>query len=139
MQCHLLWETHRLKRIEGGRRCDGRETLATDAYIDFVLVKRLLSVGKMCLLGLASESFAISPWAPEVAVPFDQCNGRGYFFIPFAHTSTHQTRTFSVVGHSVWNGLLLAQRLPPRVHSDTFYSSLKTALFIGARVGSASE
>ena len=45
------------------------------------------------------------------------------------------TRAFSVVGPSVWNGLPLALWLLPRVHSDTFYSSLKTALFSHARVG----
>src|SRR6218665_845006 len=38
-----------------------------------------------------------------------------------------------------WNGLPLAQRLLPRILSDTFYSSLKTLLFSRARVGSASE
>jgi len=41
--------------------------------------------------------------------------------------------------HVMWNGLPLAQQLLPRVHSDTFYSSLKTALFSRAIVGSAYE
>ena len=35
---------------------------------------------------------------------------------------------------SVWNGIPLALGLLPRVHSDAFYSSLKTALFSRARV-----
>jgi len=48
-------------------------------------------------------------------------------------------RAFSVVGPSMWNGLPLLQRLPPRILSDTFYSSLKTLLFSHARVRSASE
>ena len=39
----------------------------------------------------------------------------------------------------ILNGLSLAQRLLPRILSDTFYSSLKTVLFSCARVGSASE
>src|SRR6218665_2666921 len=78
------------------------------------------------LLRPTSESSAISPWAPEIAVPFDQWNGVGVLFVPFALTSTRQTRAFSVVGPSVWNGLPLALRFLPRVHSDTFYSSLKT-------------
>ncbi len=43
------------------------------------------------------------------------------------------------ISKSVWNGLPLALRLLPRVHSDAFYSSLKTALFSRARVRSASE
>src|SRR6218665_2326958 len=64
---------------------------------------------------------------------------QGLLFVPFARTTTTQARAFSVVGHSVWNGLPLSQRLLPRILSDTFYSSLKTLLFSRARVGSASE
>src|SRR6218665_3000001 len=65
---------------------------------------------------------------------------RGVLFVPFARTSARQTRAFSVIGSSIiWNGLPLALRLLPRVHLDTFYSSLKTALFSRARAGSASE
>ena len=47
-------------------------------------------------------------------------------FVPVANTSTRQTHAFLVVVPSVWNGLLLAMRLLPRVHSDTFNASLKT-------------
>ena len=75
----------------------------------------------------------------QVAFPSYQRNGGGVIFVSFARTSTRQTRTFSVVGASVWNGLPLALRLLPRVNSDAFYSCLKTALFNRARVGSASE
>src|SRR6218665_2833126 len=64
---------------------------------------------------------------------------RGVLFVPVARISTRQARAFSVVGPSVWNGLPLALRLLPRVQSDAFYSSLTTALFSRARVGSASE
>ena len=54
--------------------------------------------------------------------------GTGWIlFFPFANISTRQTRAFSVVGLFVWNGLALVQRLLPRVHSDTIYSSLKTS------------
>ena len=63
----------------------------------------------------------------------------GILFVPVARTSTRRTRAFSVVGPSVWNGLTLALRLLPRVHSAAFYSSLKTALLSRAGVGSASE
>src|SRR6218665_1898641 len=38
-------------------------------------------------------------------------------FVPFARTSTHQTRALSVVGCSVWYGLIFAVRLLPRVRS----------------------
>src|SRR6218665_3975744 len=64
---------------------------------------------------------------------------RGILFVPIARTSTRQTCSFSVVGRSVWNGLLLALRLFPKVHYDAFNSSLKTAPFSRDRVGSASE
>src|SRR6218665_534190 len=84
------------------------------------------------------EIFVIPPWTPEVAVPSDQWTG-GVLFVPFASTSTRQTHAFSVVGPSIWNGLPLALRLLPKAHPDAFYSSLKTALFSRAGVGSASE
>src|SRR6218665_3901524 len=48
-------------------------------------------------------------------------------FVPFARTSTTQARA-----SSLWNGLPLAQRLLPRILSDTFYSSLKTLLLQGS-------
>ena len=44
-------------------------------------------------------------------------------FVPFARISTTQARAFSVVGPSVWNGLLLSQRLLLRILSDTVFSS----------------
>ena len=64
---------------------------------------------------------------------------QGVLFVPFARTSTCLARAILVVGPSVWNGLPLALRLLPRVHSDEFYSCLKTVLFSHARVESASE
>src|SRR6218665_1591011 len=92
------------------------------------------------LLRPTSESSAISLWAPEVAVPFDLWNGGTlYLFCPYFNSSTCQTRAFSVVGPSFWNGLPLALRLLTRVHSDTVYSSHKTPLFSLAEVRSASE
>src|SRR6218665_3110599 len=70
---------------------------------------------------------------------FPLLNGTGVLFVNFACTSTRQTRAFLVIGPSVCNGFSLALQFLPRVHSDAFYSSLKTALFRRARVGSASE
>ena len=60
---------------------------------------------------------------------------RGLLFVTFARTSTSQVcrPTFSVVGPTVWNGLPLAQRLHPRILSDTFYSSLTTFLAVQGR------
>src|SRR6218665_3601727 len=90
------------------------------------------------LLRPTPDIFAVLPSAPEVAVHFAHLE-QGLLFVPFARTSATQGRAFSVVGPSVWNGLPLAQRLLPRILSDTFYSSLKTLLFSRARAGSASE
>src|SRR6218665_3980709 len=59
--------------------------------------------------------------------------------VPFARTSTMQSRAFSVVGPLVWNGLPLALRSLPRVFSQKFLQQLKTTLFGHAGVGSASE
>src|SRR6218665_216639 len=89
------------------------------------------------LLQPTEEIFAVPPWAPEFTAPSAQWIG--VVFVPVAHTSARQTRAFSVVGPSVWNGHPLALRLLPRVLSDTFFSSLKVGLFSHARIGSASE
>src|SRR6218665_663645 len=91
------------------------------------------------LLRPTLEIFAISSWAPEVAVPFNLLNGdrRGVLFV---HLSVLQLARMYSLGDflSVWNGLPLALRLLPNA-SDAFCSSLKTLLFSRARVGSASE
>ena len=52
----------------------------------------------------------------------------GVVCVHVARNSTRQTLALSVVGPSVWNRLQLALRLFPMILSDTFYSSLKTAL-----------
>ena len=57
--------------------------------------------------------------------------------VPFARTSTTQSRAFSVVGPLVWNGLPF--HTLPRVFSQKFLQQLKTTLFGRAGVGSASE
>src|SRR6218665_936945 len=64
---------------------------------------------------------------------------QGLLHVPFARTSTMQSRAFSVGGPLVWNGLPLALRSLPRVFSQKFLQQLKTTLFGRAGVGSASE
>src|SRR6218665_2228723 len=64
---------------------------------------------------------------------------QGLLHVPFARTSTMQSRAFSMVGLLVWNGLPLALRSLPRVFSLKFLQQLKTTLFGSAEVGSASE
>src|SRR6218665_2265308 len=64
---------------------------------------------------------------------------QGLLHVPFARTSTMQSRAFSVGGPLVWNGLSLALQSLPRVFSLKFLQQLKTTLFGSAEVGSASE
>src|SRR6218665_3166548 len=64
---------------------------------------------------------------------------QGLLLVPFARTSTKQSRALSVVGPSIWNGLPSQLRIFPRALSPAFLSQLKTALFSRAGVGSASE
>src|SRR6218665_2115577 len=59
--------------------------------------------------------------------------------VPFARTSTKQSRAFSMVGPFIWNGLHSQLRIFPTALSPAFFSHLKTALLGRAGVGSASE
>ena len=66
-----------------------------------------------CILGLAPA------YLRDLCCPTPDTRGRsllrsseqGLLFVPFARTSTTQSRAFSVVGPSVWIGLPLSQRL----------------------------
>src|SRR6218665_255007 len=64
---------------------------------------------------------------------------QGLLHVPFARTSTMQSRAFSVVGPLVWNGLPLALASLPRVFSQKFLQQLTTTLFGRSGAGSASE
>src|SRR6218665_3391493 len=92
------------------------------------------------LLWPSSEIFVMSPWTPEVAVPFDLWNGGTlcpfcpYFNLPDACILGGWP--FCVEWASIGTAIAFQNS---RVYSDTFYSSLKTALFSRAGLGSASE
>src|SRR6218665_3596389 len=64
----------------------------------------------------------------------------GLLHVPFARTSTIQSRAFSVVDSLVWNGRPLALRSLPRVFSQKFLQQLKqhysAALWLGALLSS---
>ena len=93
----------------------------------------------------------LSGWAPsylcELCRPISSSTGRralrssihGDLLVPFARTATMQSRSFSVVGPSTWNGLPLAIRQLPYNASPQFHQLLKTTFFRLAWVGSASE
>src|SRR6218665_3491260 len=101
---------------------------------------RTASMVWRCLLGLAPL------YLRELCCPLHTAmssrslrSSQQGFLVPFARTSTKQSRAFSVVGPSIWNGLLSRLRIFPRALSPAFFSQLKTALFSRAGVGSASE
>src|SRR6218665_3188172 len=105
--------------------------------------------------GCPSSSRSYSAVCPHLEVSSGSCSGltlkllcptpgtRGSSFL----RSMEQSYSFLAVlpqarpVHSrstLWNGLPLAQRLLPRILSDTFYSRI-TLLFSHFKVGSASE
>ena len=91
----------------------------------------------------------LSGWAPsylrELCRPLSSCTDRralrssvhGDLAVPFARSATMQSRSFSVVGPTTWNGLTLDLRHLP--NCSQFHQLLKTAFFRMAWVGSASE
>ena len=102
---------------------------------------RISSLIWRCQLGLA-PSYLLDLCRPVLSARTGRSLRsavREVLFVPFARTSTMQSRAFSVVGPVVWNALPLELRLFPRSLSDTFYKHLKTVLFVRTGVGSASE
>src|SRR6218665_1206641 len=94
---------------------------------------RIASMVWRCLLGLAPVSLR------ELCCPLLRSSQQGLLLVPFARTSTKQSRDFSVVDPPIWNGLPSQLQIFPRALSPAFISQLKTALFSRAGVGSASE
>src|SRR6218665_3894702 len=107
----------------------------TKRWHDFSGLLHLIRVLKLKLSGYSSSfhlcrpslsTFVALPPRPPPPSPRE----RGApFHVPFAHTSTMQSRAFSVVGPLVWDGLPLALRSLPRVFSQKFLQQLKTTLF----------
>jgi hypothetical protein len=63
----------------------------------------------------------------------------GQLLVPSSSTATRQSRAFSVVAPTLWNGLPLSLRLLPKVSSNNFHKILKTTLFSRGWAESASE
>src|SRR6218665_983918 len=84
-----------------------------------------------CVLGNAPS------YLLELFILTSACSGRRSlrsaskrdFVLPRARTSTRQKRAFSIVGPSVWNGLLSDLRSLLRDLSSSFYKLLKTPLW----------
>src|SRR6218665_967958 len=92
---------------------------------------RISSIVWHCVLGNAPS------YLLELFILTSACSGRrslrsapkGDFLVPLARTATRQKRAFSIVGPSVWTGLLSELRSLPRDLSSSFYKLLKTLLF----------
>jgi len=82
----------------------------------------------------------LSGWEPsylrELCRPLSSCAGRrtlrssahGNLVVPFARSTTMQTRSFSVVGPKTWNGLQVDLRHLPNGACAQFHHFLKTVL-----------
>ena len=87
---------------------------------------RIIALFWRSLLGLA-PAYLRDLCCPTLSAPGRRSlrsTERCVLMVPFARTATKQNCAFSVVGPSLWNGLLLALRLHPRIHSESFYSCL---------------
>src|SRR6218665_3358244 len=102
---------------------------------------RIVSMVWRCLLGLAPLYLRelCCPLQSAMSSRSLRSSQQGLLQVPFARTSAKQSRAFTVVGPSIWNGLPSKLRIFPRALSPAFVSQLKTALFSRAGVGSASE
>src|SRR6218665_923022 len=102
---------------------------------------RIASIVWRCLLGLAPLYLRelCCPLHSAMSSRSLRLSQQGLLLVPFACTSAKQSRAFSVVGPSIWNGLHSQLRTLPRALSPTCFAQLKTALFSRAGVGSASE
>src|SRR6218665_1808234 len=100
---------------------------------------RISSIVWHCVLGNA-------PYPLELFILTSTCSGRRSprsaskvdFLVPRARTVTRQKTDFSIVGPSVWNGLLSELRSLTRDLSSSFINSSRL-LFGRAWAGSASE
>ena len=102
---------------------------------------RIASLVWRCLLDLAPP-YLREPCCPLLSAMSSQSlrsYQQGILLVAFARTSTKQSRAFSVVDPSIWNGLPSELRIFPRALSPAFFSHLKTALFSRADVRSASD
>ena len=105
------------------------------------ILYRVSTIAWRCILGVApaylSELFVLSSSCPgRRSLRSASCDD---YLIPRSYSATKQNRAFSAAGPSIWNGLPLELHSLPRDFSSSFYSLLKTFLFVRAWTGSASE
>src|SRR6218665_1969868 len=99
------------------------------------IIFRIAALVWRCLLGLAPAYLQDLCYPTLGTIGYSSLRSmeRGILFCPFGPWAYFNSCILS--GWPLWNGLSLELLLLPRVHSDTFYSSLKTDLFSHARVG----
>src|SRR6218665_1104764 len=80
---------------------------------------RIASFVWRCLLGLAPLYLRelCCPLLSAMSSRSLRSSQQGFLLVPFARTSTKQSRAFSVVGSSIWNGLPSELLIFPRASS----------------------
>src|SRR6218665_1591724 len=84
---------------------------------------RIASLVWRCLLGLAPFNLRVlcRPLLGAMSFRSLRSSQQGLLLVPFARTSTKQSRAFSVVGPSIWNGLPSQFRIFPKALSPAFF------------------
>src|SRR6218665_2435017 len=75
------------------------------------------------------ESSAVRYLVYQAVEPSLLSSVSGQLLVPRAITTTRQSRSFSIVGPSTWNGLPLEVCLLPKNNENEFCKMLKTNLF----------
>src|SRR6218665_3330113 len=88
---------------------------------------RIASLVWRCILGLA-HFYLIELCCPLLSSLSLRSSQQGLLLTLFARTSTNQSRAFSLVGPSTWNGFPTELRIFPRVLSSAFCLNLRLLL-----------
>ena len=85
-----------------------------------------------CLLGLAPLYLRelCCPLCSAMSSRSLHSSQQGLLLVPFARTSAKQSRAFSMVGPSIWNGLPSQLRIFPRALSPVFFFLNLRLLFL---------
>src|SRR6218665_1961675 len=104
------------RRVEAG---DDADTPADGARVVFRHTYKIASTVWRCLLGLALLYLRklCCPLHSAMSSRSLRSSKQGLLPVPFARTSAKQSRAFSVVGPSIWNGLPSQLRTLPRALS----------------------
>src|SRR6218665_2102680 len=100
---------------------------------------RVLDVAVLVWLGALLSARALPPSLFLCSRRTLRSSFQGNLVVPFARSAIMQTRSFSVVGSTTWNGLTIDLRHLPHGACSQFHHLLKAVLFRLAWAGNASE